>query len=190
MQKRNVELAPPVTIERIIIRRKPGSTTRGILAAGPFRIPCALGRSGTTIVKREGDGATPVAVMAATEIWFRGGRRADRMARPKSALAVRRVRAGVDGWCDAPDHAAYNRHVRLPFPASAESLARDDRLYDVVVVLNWNCRRRARGRGSAIFFHVAKPGYPPTEGCIAVAPRDMAKLAPFLTRRTRFVVQR
>ena len=112
------------------------------------------------------------------------------MARPKSALAVRRVRAGVDGWCDAPDHAAYNRHVRLPFPASAESLARDDRLYDVVVVLDWNCRRRARGRGSAIFFHVAKPGYPPTEGCIAVAPRDMAKLAPFLTRRARFVVQR
>ena len=179
MQNRNVELAPPVTIDRIIIRRKPGASTRGILAAGPFRMPCALGRSSTTIVKREGDGATPVAVMAATEIWFRGGRRGDR-----------RVRAGVDGWCDAPTNAAYNRHVRLPIPASAESLARDDRLYDVVVVLDWNYRRRARGRGSAIFFHVAKPGYPPTEGCIAVAPRDMAKLAPFLTRRTRFVVQR
>ena len=190
MQKRKAFATLPVTINRISIRRKPGDDRRGILAAGPFRIPCALGRSGTTIFKREGDGATPVAVMAAIEIWYRGGARGDRMARPKSRLPARRVRPGVDGWCDAPRHAAYNRHVRLPFPASAETLARDDRLYDVVVVLDWNYRQRARSRGSAIFFHVARPGYPPTEGCIAVAPSDMTKLAPFLARRTRLVVER
>ncbi len=179
-------MLPTVTIDRITIRRKPGDVRRGILAAGPLRIPCALGRSGTTIFKREGDGATPVAVMGTVELWHRGGR----MARPKSPLPTRNIRPGVDGWCDAPRHAAYNRHVRLPFPASAETLARDDRLYDVVVVLDWNFSRRARGRGSAIFFHVAKPGFPPTEGCIAIAPADMARLAPFLSCKTRFVIHR
>ncbi|MBO0662269.1 L,D-transpeptidase family protein [Jiella sp. CQZ9-1] len=173
-------------MRHLIVRRKPGETCRGILAAGPFRIPCALGRSGTTIGKREGDGATPVATMALVELWHRGGR----MARPKSRLAIRRIRPGVDGWCDAPDHPAYNRPVRLPFAASAETLAREDRLYDVVIVLDYNYRRRARGLGSAIFFHVAEPGHPPTAGCIAIAPADMRKLAPFLSGRTTITVKR
>lgn len=174
------------TIDRITVRRKPGDHCRGILAAGPLRMPCALGRSGTTIFKREGDGATPVASMVLVELWHRGGR----MERPKSRLPTRRVRPGVDGWCDAPKHAAYNRHVRLPFPASAESLARDDRLYDVVIVLDWNLARRARGVGSAIFFHIAKEYYRPTEGCVAISPADMRRLAPYLSPRTRLTVIR
>ncbi|MBO0904772.1 L,D-transpeptidase family protein [Jiella sonneratiae] len=159
---------------------------RGILAAGPWRIPCALGRAGTTVLKREGDGATPVATMRLVALWHRGGR----MPRPQTTLPTRRVRPGIDGWCDEPTHAAYNRPVRLPFAASHESLARDDRLYDVVAVLDWNLARRARGRGSAIFLHVAKPGYPPTAGCVAIAPADMRRLAPRLSPATRLAVHR
>ena len=55
----------------------------------------------------------------------------------------------------------------------------DDRLYDLVVVLDWNIRRAA-ARGSAIFLHIAGPGYAPTEGCVALAARDIRRLAPFL----------
>ncbi|WP_206454642.1 L,D-transpeptidase family protein [Aurantimonas marina] len=170
----------------IAVRRAPGSGTRGILAAGSLRIPCALGRTGTTIFKREGDGATPVASMALLSAWHRPGR----MARPAARLPIRRTRPGVDLWCDAPSHPAYNRYVRAPFSASAESLARADRLYDFVVVLDWNISARARHRGSAIFLHIAREGFPPTEGCIAVAPRDMLRLAPLLAPRTRLVVRR
>lgn len=170
----------------LMVRRAPGNPRRGILCAGPLRLPCALGRSGTTICKREGDGATPVAAMDVLSAWHRPGR----MARPAAPLPIRRIRADVDGWCDAPDHAAYNRHVRLPFPASAERMARADQLYNFVVVLDWNIRQRGRGRGSAIFLHVAKPGYPPTQGCVAVAPADMLRLAPYLRRGARLVVQR
>ena len=50
---------------------------------------------------------------------------------------------------------------------------RDDELYDVVVVLGYNMRPRVRGRGSAIFMHLARPGYAPTAGCIALSARDM-----------------
>jgi len=72
------------------------------------------------------------------------------------------------GWCDAPGDRNYNRLVRHPYPASAERLWRPDALYDVVVVLDHNVRPRVRGHGSAIFMHVARPGYAPTEGCIAL----------------------
>ncbi|UIJ71949.1 L,D-transpeptidase [Aurantimonas sp. HBX-1] len=170
----------------IVVRRAPGAPQRGIVSAGNLRLPCALGRSGTTVRKREGDGATPVATMALMSAWFRPGR----MPLPATRLAVRRTRSGRDGWCDAPTHAAYNRPVRLPFPASAESMARDDRLYDFVVVLDWNMRRRGRGLGSAIFLHIARPGYPPTAGCVAVSPTDMLRLAPLLSTRTRLRVER
>ncbi|WP_342586518.1 L,D-transpeptidase family protein [Mangrovicella endophytica] len=139
---------------------------------------CALGRSGTTIRKREGDGGTPVAAMSLLSAFRRSGR----LPGLRSTLPSRMVRERVDGWCDAPTHPAYNRPVRLPFPASTESLARPDRLYDFAVVLDWNVRQRARHRGSAIFLHIARPDYAPTEGCVAVSPRDMLRLAPHLRK--------
>ena len=39
-----------------------------------------------------------------------------------------------------------------------------------------------RGRGSAIFLHLARPDFAPTEGCVALAERDLrAVLAAGLT---------
>lgn len=55
-------------------------------------------------------------------------------------------------------------------------MSRADGLYDIVVVLDWNLRRRAKGRGSAIFLHIARPGFLPTEGCVAVTPSVMRAL--------------
>lgn len=150
-----------------------------------MRLPCALGRSGTTILKREGDGASPVARMALLSVWRRGRR----LPGTVPTLPVRPIR-GDDGWCDDPAHAAYNRPVRLPFPASAERMERGDRLYDLVVVLDWNLRSRRRGAGSAIFLHVAKPGYPPTQGCVALAPRDIARISPLVRRGSVLEIRR
>ena len=101
--------------------------------------------------------------------------RPDRMRRPRTPLPVRAIRRH-DGWCDASADRNYNRPVRLPYPASAERLWREDALYDVVVVLDYNERPRVRGRGSAIFMHVARPGYAPTEGCIALARAHLLRL--------------
>ena len=111
------------------------------------------------------------------------------MTRPRTTLPIRQTRPG-DGWCDASSHPAYNRPVHLPFAASAETMMRDDRLYDFVVLLDWNITRRARHRGSAIFLHIAKPGYPPTAGCVAVSPKDMLRLAPLLHPEARLTIHR
>jgi len=101
--------------------------------------------------------------------------RADRMKRPRTLLPVRPLDPD-DGWCDAIGDRNYNRPVRLPYPAGAERLWREDGLYDIVVVLDYNDRPRARGRGSAIFMHVARPDYAPTEGCLALARAHLLRL--------------
>jgi len=89
-----------------------------------------------------------------------------------------------DGWCDDPTDRNYNRFVRHPYPASAERMWRDDGLYDVVVVLGHNDVPRRRGLGSAIFMHIARDSRTPTEGCIALAKRDLAKVVSLIRRRT------
>jgi L,D-peptidoglycan transpeptidase YkuD (ErfK/YbiS/YcfS/YnhG family) len=69
-------------------------------------------------------------------------------------------------------------------------MLRKDGLYDACIVLDWNIRPRRRGCGSAIFFHLARPGFTPTAGCVAVTRAVMARLLPLLSTRTVLVVQR
>jgi L,D-peptidoglycan transpeptidase YkuD (ErfK/YbiS/YcfS/YnhG family) len=107
--------------------------------------------------------------------------RADRVLRPRTLLPVRAIRAH-DGWCDDPADRNYNRLVKLPAQRSAEGLMRADHLYDVILVLGYNDRPRVRGRGSAIFIHLARPGYTPTDGCIALTRADMDALLRQLRR--------
>lgn len=132
---------------------------------------CALGKGGIVSNKREGDGGTPVGRFPLRRLWFRE----DRLAPPRTGLMLRSISA-ADGWCDDPSHAAYNRPVTLPFAASHEKMARDDGLYDLVVELGYNDDPPIPGKGSAIFLHIARDGYMPTEGCVAVAKDDLLRL--------------
>jgi L,D-peptidoglycan transpeptidase YkuD (ErfK/YbiS/YcfS/YnhG family) len=62
---------------------------------------------------------------------------------------------------------------------------REDSLYDICFVLDYNYSRRIKGRGSAIFFHLARPGLTPTAGCVAISRENMRKLAPRLAKGAR-----
>jgi len=115
----------------------------------------------------EGDGITPVGAFPVREVFYR----ADRIPRPDTRLLLRAIEKD-DGWCDAPDDPNYNRLVKLPYPASAESMWREDHLYDLVAVLGYNDRPVVPGKGSAIFLHIARPDYSATHGCVALAFAD------------------
>jgi L,D-peptidoglycan transpeptidase YkuD (ErfK/YbiS/YcfS/YnhG family) len=91
---------------------------------------------------------------------------------PKTALDVQPI-APDDGWCDAPGDPAYNRAVKLPYPASAEHLWLDSHVYDVIVILGHNDDPPVAGMGSAIFWHLAHADFRPTAGCVAVAKEAM-----------------
>ncbi len=64
---------------------------------------------------------------------------------------------------------------------------RGDALYDLVLVLGYNDRTRVRGRGSAIFAHLARPGYTPTDGCIAFSREDMAAVLAQVRKGSAFL---
>ncbi len=132
---------------------------------------CALGRTGVRLRKREGDGATPIGAWTMQYVLYRR----DRVARPASGLPVFPMSPEM-GWCDDPLDRAYNNAVTLPYAASCENMWRDDELYDVVVILGHNDNPPVRGHGSAIFFHIARPGFTPTEGCVAVKLPDMFRI--------------
>lgn len=149
------------------------------LCAQGWKIRCALGRSGVTRQKREGDGATPLGVF---KILFWRIRPEFRGRRPSAPWRLTRHN---DGWCDDAAHPAYNLPIRLPFGASAETMWRGDDKYHAVGVLDYNLRSRAKGAGSAIFFHICDSDFGPTAGCVAIPAREMRKLAPRLARRTR-----
>jgi len=165
------------------VRPLPGNPRRGLLTGVGLTLPCALGRSGLTRFKREGDGATPVARMTLLSGWWRTDRGLP-VAAPVPLAPIR----PDDGWCDDVDDGRYNRPVRLPCRTSHETMRRDDGLYDLVFALDWNMRRRLIGRGSAIFLHCARDGFEPTAGCVALRPADLRRLLPRLTRRTVLVV--
>ena len=131
----------------------------------------ALGRGGVRADKREGDGATPTGLLALRRVLYR----ADRGARPDCAVPSEPL-APDDGWCDDPAHPDYNRKIRLPHPAGHEALWRADALYDLIGVLGWNDSPPVAGRGSAIFLHVARPDYAPTDGCVALSAPDLRRV--------------
>jgi L,D-peptidoglycan transpeptidase YkuD (ErfK/YbiS/YcfS/YnhG family) len=147
-----------------------------VLAGGSLTLQnetfrAALGRGGVRVDKREGDGATPVGVLPLRKVLYRP----DRGVAPSCAVAVQAL-APNDGWCDDPAYPDYNRSVRLPIAASAEALWREDAVYDIIGVLGWNDAPIQPGRGSAIFLHVARDDYAPTDGCVALAPDHLRRV--------------
>ncbi len=143
-------------------------TADGTLRGAGGDLRCALGRSGIRADKREGDGVTPAGRWPMRRLLYRP----DRLAPPLTGLSVTAITPD-DGWCDDPADSRYNRPVRLPCTARHERLWRDDGLYDVVVVLGHNDDPVVPEDGSAIFLHVARPDFGPTEGCVALALPDL-----------------
>ena len=180
---RKIPAKPRSSPGTITVRAAPGSRTRALVSFAGRTERAAIERGGTTARKREGDGATPIAEMPL----IGGYVRADRIAPPATRLPLKRTRPGML-WCDAPDHACYNRPATAPFAGRHERMMRDDGLYDVCLVMDWNLRVRRRNSGSAIFFHLMRAGYQPTEGCIAVSLPAMRRILAFARKGTRVTV--
>jgi L,D-peptidoglycan transpeptidase YkuD (ErfK/YbiS/YcfS/YnhG family) len=170
-----MNVSPRLSLLRV--RPLAGNRARGWLTAGPFRIPCALGPSGIVRFKRESDKGTPAGRFSL--LW--GYYRPDRL-RPQAAGVTLKPMHRDQGWCEDPSSPRYNRPVRLPAADCTDRMWRNDHLYDLTFVLDQNFSRRAKGRGSAIFFHLARPGLTPTAGCVAISAADMRRLSPRLAR--------
>lgn len=145
------------------------------------KFPCSVGKGGVTSRKHEGDGATPRGTHGLIGMLYRR----DRIARPADwALPIR----PRDLWSDDARDEDYNMMVRAPYSCSHEKLRRADRLYDLVILTDWNWPYAVKGRGSAIFIHRWRKPSHPTEGCIGLRPADLAWIAPRIRHETRLIV--
>ncbi len=158
----------PVVVDPTQIARV---TADGWLIYRDRRVRAALGRGGVRADKQEGDGATPRGVLPLRRVFYR----ADRIAIPITRLPREPI-TQADGWCDDPADPAYNCHIGLPYAARHEELWRADQIYDLVIPLGWNDAPVVANRGSAIFLHLARSDYAPTDGCIALSLLDLGWL--------------
>lgn len=146
-------------------------------------IPVTLGRGGILANKREGDGGTPRGVFHPRRLWWRR----DRAARPHTSLPVRPI-TSTDAWSEDPADRHYNRNIRIASDAPGDRLMRADHLYDFIVEIDHNTCPRIKGRGSAVFIHLARENFGPTAGCVGLTRGDMMRLLKRLTAKTRIVV--
>ena len=167
----------------IRIRMAAADSRRGWLTAGGRTVPVALGRGGIRANKREGDGGTPKGTFRPHQLWWR----ADRHARPRTFLPVRAI-APDDAWCEDPSSRHYNQPVRFERSRGDDRLMRDDHLYDFIVEIDHNSSPRIKGRGSAVFFHLARENFAPTAGCVSMTRSEMLRLLRRLGPGTRIVI--
>lgn len=155
----------------------------GLLSLNNNTHHCSLGKTGITSIKKEGDNATPMGIYKCLYGFYR----ADRVKLPQTLLPMIPINRKM-GWCDAPSSPNYNQLVSLPYAKSCETLMRDDRLYDICLVMNYNFPKHSgylgRNKGSAIFFHQTKHIGALTQGCIAVEPKLMLQLLPKISTQT------
>ena len=136
-----------------------------------YKIKCAIGKRGIGNKQKEGDQITPKGKFKIKIILYRK----DRISNFTSKIAKLPIQKNM-GWCDDPYSKDYNKLIKFPFKYSAEQLYRKDNIYDIILILNYNINPIIKGKGSAIFIHVAKKNYNNTLGCIAVSKKNLKKI--------------
>ena len=136
-----------------------------------LKFKCALGRAGIGKKREEGDNITPKGSYKLLKLFYRS----DRMPNFKTVLKKKKINKKM-GWCDDVNNKNYNKLINLPSSFSHEKLFRKDNIYDLIIPINYNTKKIVKGKGSAIFLHVAKKNYEPTRGCIALKKKDLILL--------------
>ena len=92
------------------------------------------------------------------------------------------------GWCDDPNNKNYNQLIKIPSKYSYERLFKKENIYDLIIVLNYNMNPVIKNKGSAIFIHIAKKKFQPTEGCIAISKKNLLYLIRNISRNTKIKI--
>ena len=155
----------------------------GHLTFKNLKFRCTLGKAGIGKKIREGDSITPRGIFKLVKVFYR----ADKIKNLQTSLKKIRIKKNM-GWCDDSKSKFYNKLIRLPSNFGCEKLYRSDRLYDLVVVLNYNLNPIIKNKGSAIFIHIAKKSFKKTQGCIALNKEDLINLLSVIRKNTKIKI--
>ena len=153
------------------------------LVYNQYKVKCAVGKRGIGLKKKEGDSITPIGEYKIKYILYRS----DRIKKIQSKLKKTIIKKNM-GWCDDPKSDKYNKLINLPYTYSYERLFKKENIYDIILVLNYNMNPIKRGKGSAIFIHVAKKNYKKTQGCVAVEKLALLKILKEITIYTKIKI--
>ena len=156
---------------------------KNFLTYKDYKVKCAIGKRGIGKKRREGDLITPKGLFKIKKVYFRR----DKVRGLETKFSMKAITKNM-GWCNDPKSNKYNQLIKYPFAFNAEKLYRNDNIYDIVIVLNFNSRPVKKNKGSAIFLHVAKRKYKPTEGCVAIKKNELKKLLKLITLQTRIKI--
>ena len=152
------------------------------LICDDFQFKCSIGKNGLKKNKLEGDNSTPLGTFSLGPVYYRN----DRVDKPDTKLKTIRISKQM-GWCDDPNNINYNKEIKLNKKIKAEKLYRKDRIYDIIIVINYNTRRIIRNKGSAIFIHVTN-NYRPTKGCVALSLKDVEILLKIIKKDSKIKI--
>jgi L,D-peptidoglycan transpeptidase YkuD (ErfK/YbiS/YcfS/YnhG family) len=155
----------------------------GYLKYKNFKFRCSLGKAGIKKKTKEGDQITPKGIFKIIKIYYRK----DKIKEITSPIKKIKIDKNM-GWCDDPKSYFYNQQIKLPSKFSYEKLYRRDGLYDVILVLNYNTNPIIKNKGSAIFIHVAKKKFKPTEGCVGLKKKDLIELLKKIKKTTKIKI--
>ena len=144
-----------------------------------YKAKCAIGKRGIGFKRKEGDLITPKGKYKIKYILYRK----DRIRKIQSKIKTIAIKKNM-GWCDDTKSKKYNRLIKLPSSNSHEKLYKKESIYDLILVLNYNMNPIVKGKGSAIFIHVAKKNYKKTEGCVALKKIHLLKIVKGLKKNT------
>ena len=152
----------------------------GYLKYKNLKFRCALGRAGIKKKEKEGDNVTPKGIFKIIKMYYRP----DKIKNIKTNIKKIKIKKNI-GWCDDPSSRFYNQQINLPSKFSYEKLYRNDNLYDLILVLNYNTNPIIENKGSAIFVHIAKKSYTKTKGCIALKKKHLIELISIIKKNTK-----
>ncbi len=152
---------------------------KNYLEYNDYKIKCAIGKRGINYKKKEGDLITPKGSFKIKVILYRK----DRIKRIKTKIKKISLTKSM-GWCDDSSSTKYNQLIKYPFKYRSEKLFKSDNSYDIILVLNFNMDPIKKNKGSAIFIHVAKNNFKPTEGCVAIKKLELKKLVKLVDKKT------
>jgi L,D-peptidoglycan transpeptidase YkuD (ErfK/YbiS/YcfS/YnhG family) len=155
----------------------------GYLKYKNFKFRCALGKNGIKKKVKEGDNITPIGIFKIIKIYYRH----DKIKNLKTSIKKKKIKKNM-GWCDDPKSNFYNQQVKLPNKFNYERLYRNDRIYDLLVILNYNTNPVIKNKGSGIFIHIAKKNYSPTKGCIALRKKNLLELLKTINQKTKIKI--
>ena len=131
---------------------------------------CSVGLNGFTKNKIEGDKKTPIGKYSFGKLFVR----TDKIKNLNTKFKYIPIRKDM-AWSDDSNKSNYNNLIKTK-NKHKESLYRDDNLYDLILVINYNMNPVLPNKGSAIFLHISSDDYKPTEGCIAIAVNDFIEI--------------